>query len=30
MATEFLVGQTALSTFRVDALKKRLAEVGLE
>ena len=30
MATEFLVGQTALSPFRVDALKKRLADVGLE
>lgn len=30
MATEFLVGQTALSTFRVDALKKRLSEIGLQ
>ncbi len=28
MATEFLVGQTALSAFRVEALKKRLAEAG--
>lgn len=28
MATEFLVGQTALSAFRVDALKKRLSEIG--
>ncbi len=30
MATEFLVGQTALSAFRVEALRKRLAEAGLE
>ena len=30
MATAFLVGQTALSTFRVDALKKRLAEIGTD
>ena len=29
MATEILVGQEALSAFRVEALKKRLAEVGL-
>lgn len=28
MATEFLVGQTALSAFRVEALRKRLAEAG--
>lgn len=28
MATEFLVGQSALSAFRLEALKKRLAEVG--
>ncbi|MDO4527236.1 MAG: phosphoribosylformylglycinamidine synthase [bacterium] len=28
MATTFLVGQTALSAFRVDALKKQLADAG--
>lgn len=30
MATAFLIGQSALSAFRVEALKKRLAEAGLE
>ncbi len=30
MATAFLVGQVALSAFRVEALKKRLAEVGFD
>lgn len=30
MATEFLVGQTALSSFRLDALKKNLAEAGFD
>lgn len=30
MATAFLVGQAALSAFRVEALKKRLAEAGLD
>ncbi len=29
MATAFLVGQSALSTFRIEALQKRLTEVGL-
>ncbi len=28
MATAFLVGQTALSAFRIEALKKQLSEVG--